>query len=221
MKLSKNFALRNAGKLFYRIRVVDKMIFELTEQFNNEARDKCTYILGKITALNENRDSPHTEIVKKCVSTKREINESYDFIDEYDFLWGYLKGLEIILNIDRGKFEVPINFVFFIYSEDQDVLDKYQMALELSDCFFHYDQTEETIRYYVSNDVYNISKKISLLNPYTEYIVCVVYTFDRKPNIETLQKLSLYKYESVFLHKENTEENVNKILINLLKKTSV
>lgn len=218
LKLSKSFALRNAGQILARMKAIDERVASLKTTYKNAALDECSHLLGKISGLEDNRNAPHKHIVDCLVDTKKELNEAVDFNEEQAFLKGYLHGTEIALNIDRDLFDEEINFIFFVYSENQDLLDKYRLALSSIKEFS--ELCGEGLQYYLSDDAEDICAQINNHNTTNEFLVVVVYESKCLPSIETMKALAADRHEDIYIHKDKGEENIGDLIFKFLVKTS-
>ncbi len=219
MKSSKRLIFSNAGRLYARYKKIDSLLGALDTELDKTPAEECTFLLGRIAGIEENRKHSHKKLIDSCVATKREIVESAEFPNENVFFKGYLRGIEDLLEMDRTEFKNPTDFVLFVYSEDDTLLKKYQLALSVMDVFSGF--SEYGSRLYVSSNAEDICDRILNLNEKTEYLVYVVYTKDCTPEVGTLQKLCFDQYHNVYLHKDNNEENIEQIVTKLLRDTVV
>lgn len=215
----KRFSIDNAGRLFARNKQIEALLSSLHEELEQTPAEDCTFLLGRIAGIEENRNHLHRKLVESCVATKKEIKDSADFQDENVFFKGYLKGIVDLLEIDRSEFAEPVDFVWFIYSENEELLDKYRLTFSAIKGFSDFDG--EGLRFYTSNIVEDICGRIQRLSEKAEYVVYVVYERDSLPSTETLQKLCFGKYHNVYLHKDRNEENIEDIVSKLLRDTVV
>lgn len=219
MNLSKKSAYNNAGRLYSRYKKIDSLLSSLHAELKEMPAEDSTFLLGRIAGIEENRTFLHRKLVEVCAAIKKEIKEIAEYQEENVFLKGYLKGVIEILEMDRKGFDDPISFVLFIYSEDDDLLDKYRLVLSVTGAFSEFQ--EEGLRYYASSNAEDICSRILELNGESEYLVCVVHEKDSFPSVDTLQKLCFGKYHNVYLHKDRGEENIENIITKMLRDTIV
>ena len=211
------YAFLNAGKMLSRKKKVDSRLCVLERELSDADGDAATFISGKLAAVRDSRGRTHRKIIKHCVEVKKEIQESKGFNSETDFLEGYLEGLEYILNLDRDLFHTDVNFCFFLYSENEDLREKYQLALSAMKEF--HEVGDKGIQYLVSGSIEEIHRQIMGLDSQTEYAILVVYNKSCLPSMEIMKALAAEKYDCVYLHKDNSEDNIARIITRVLKDT--
>lgn len=219
MKLSRRYTFANAGELLSRNKKIKLILESLEAELEEVTVEESAFLLGEISAIRDNWAHPHKKIVENCVDVKKEIKETEEFFEENKFLEGYLKGVEVVLSVDRQVFKEPIEFVFFVYSEDEDILDKYRLVFSTIDEFAEFNGWG--VRYYISGNSSDICGKIQDLCNDTEYVVYVVYNKDSLPQKETMQQLCFGEFSNVYLHKDQNEENVEQIIVRLLKSITI
>lgn len=207
----------NAGKMLSRKKMVDSRLYALEQDLAEAAGDEIAFITGKLSAIRDSRGRSHRKIIKHCVEVKKEIRESKGFNTETDFLEGYLEGMEYILNLDRELFHTNVNFCFFLYSENEDLREKYQLALSAMEEF--HEVGSKGIQYLVSDDHEEIRRQILNLDSETEYAILVVYNKNCLPSMEVMKELTDEKYDCVYLHKDNSEDNIARIITRVFKDT--
>lgn len=212
MKLSKTFS--NAGRLYTRHKKIDSLLKSLRTELDKTPAEDCTFLLGRIDSIEENRKCSDEKLVNLCVAVKRQIAESAEFLNENVFLEGYLRGIEDMLKMNWNRLDDSINLMLFVYSENDELLEKYRLALSAIGAFSKFPK--DGLKAYISNNAENICSRILDLNEKTEHIVCVIYTKDCTPKVDTLQKLCFGQYHNVYLHKYNNEENIEKIISKLI-----
>ncbi len=217
-KVSKRYAFGNAGKLISRKKAIDDHLSLLKTEYNDAPLEDCAFLLGKISAIDECRTALHKAIVEKFVATKEEIKEWEIMQMDTGFLKGYQRGLEYILNLDRQLFSEPADFVFYVYSESDDLINKYRLLFDSMPEFG--DLNDDGLRYYLSKDSDDLCSRIESLSEKAEFIILVVYTNSCLPTKETMQKLAFGKHENVYLHKDSAEENLSDLVIKVLKATA-
>ena len=132
--------------------------------------------MGKYDALTDNRASEHKSIVDNLVEAKKKIEqldgEYYE--EEIRFYKGYIDGLETLLEIDRSFFEKRNDVVLFLFSLDEDIRTRYELALKKSKRFSDLKGNKEN-KYYVSGDAEDIKAKALQLNDDVEFVIVVAY----------------------------------------------
>ena len=218
MNLTKVFALQNAGDLLARKRAVDRRLRALKTAFENAAPEESGYLLGKISAVEDHRDSSHKKIVTTLVHTRQEIRDAVDFPEEQTFLKGYLAGLETVLQLDRELFQEERSFILFLYAEDPDLREKYALALAAMDAFT--PLCGQGLQYFLTGDAAALEEAIRTYGDSSEFLVTVLYGSGRLPSVETMRTLSAGRAECICLHKDTGTENLADILYKLLKTTA-
>lgn len=213
---------QNAGEILTRYKRLDKLILQTKTELENCDNENNNYFIGKYDALTDNRASEHKSIVDNLVEAKKKIeqldSEYYD--DEIKFYKGYIDGLETLLEIDRSFFEKRNDVVMFLFSLDEDIRIKYELAFKKSKRFSDLNGNKDN-KYYVSGDAEDIKAKAMQLDNDTEFVIVVAYDKNSLPNTEIMQFLSFAEDYNVFLHKVGKEENVEHIIKKTLRATVV
>lgn len=224
LRREKKYMYENIGEMYLRQKKIDAFIEEADMAIQSESSpESSTFALGKMSALTDYRDYKHKDIVEALVETKKSLenNEYYDSIlDEIEYIKGYIKGLTILLTFDRETFDIPSNFVLFIFATSEELKIKYKLALSLNRKLDEFG-SDSPLRYYISTSVDDICDKIMQLPDETTNAVCAVYQKDNSPAIEQLQQLAFEENDNVFLICDREEINVSKIIEKIIKTTSV
>lgn len=220
MKKREYYLLNDVGQIYVRNKKIDTYIAQLRDEMNVNSNDEqFISLLGKYNALVDVREKKHKQILDTLLSTKQQAEElaTYPICDELEYLKGYLEGLELVLTQDRKIFDTNFDFVFFIFSTDKNLLNKYELSLSTSNMIKRFEESG-SLRYFISSEAESICKKISELDTRTEYAVCVIYSKDSMPSKEIMQKLSFEKNDNVYLvsdkdtFKQSAEDIIRKIL---------
>lgn len=213
---------QNAGEILTRYKRLDKLILQTKTELENCDNENNNYFIGNYDALTDNRASEHKSVVDNLVEAKKKIeqldSEYYD--DEIKFYKGYIDGLETLLEIDRSFFEKRNDVVMFLFSLDEDIRIKYELAFKKSKRFSDLNGNKDN-KYYVSGDAEDIKAKAMQLDNDTEFVIVVAYDKNSLPNTEIMQFLSFAEDYNVFLHKVGKEENVEHIIKKTLRATVV
>lgn len=215
--ISQEFTARDAGQLLARNKAIDKRLESLNIAFQNADSEECPYLLGKISGLVDSRSVAHRKLVSAIVKTKQEMEEAVDFNEEQAYLKGYLHGIEIVLQIDRELYEQETNFIFFLYSESRDLLEKYLLAFRSVETFS--ELNGHGLQYYISADAVAISAEIERYKDGNQFLVAVLYDSEHLPSVSTMRTLAADRQQNIYLHKDSNEENAEKIIYKFLKKT--
>ena len=214
----------NAGELYTRNKKVSALIKEVEQEIKDCLNpEDSNYLYGRLTALLDCFNSAHKGVIECLTDTKKRILELSDneyFLDELNYEKGYSQGLEDILDIDRNIFYTPSSFTLFIYSSDEDIYQRYKLAFATSKDFAEYD-SDKHLRYCISSLAEDICEKIEKLGDTENFAVCVVYSKDNLPSVETMQKLSFEKNDNVFLIKDKDERNAQNIIKKVIKATTI
>ena len=216
----------DAGQLFIRSRYIDNAIEETKKEIQECEPASMNFNFGKVDALIDGKNKLHKTLIDEVIEIKKQIQESADedeIFGEIDYLKGYIKGIEQILNYDRQIFENNNNsFVLFLYSMSEETISKYKLALYASDIFSDVDEPNK-VKYYISTSAEEICEKITALDENTECAICVVYTKDNAPDKDTMQKLSFGRNNNVYLLRDNDamKLSVQEILKRLVKSTII
>lgn len=218
LRCSKNFIIRNAGQILARTKVIDQRLAALKIAYEHADLKECPYLLGKISALRDNRTALHKDAVKAMVETRQDLSNCIDFNEEQAFLKGYIHGIEIVLQIDREIYDEDTNFIFFIYSERQTLLDKYLLAFRSIDAFS--ELSGNGLQYYLSSSAEDICNAIDVYKTNNQFIVVVLYDAESLPDVKTMQTLASDRHDCIYLHKDLAEDNVAQLIYKFLAKTS-
>ena len=85
LRFPKNFIIRNAGQMLARTKVIDQRLAALKIAYEHADLKECPYLLGKISALRDNRTALHKDAVKAMVETRRDLANCIDFNEEQAF----------------------------------------------------------------------------------------------------------------------------------------
>lgn len=221
-KMLYEFTHKNIGELLTRYKKIDIIIRKTKEELNNCESEESNYILGKYAALTDCRSSSHKSIIDEVIESKKKI-ESLDndyYEDEISFYKGYINGLELLLETDRSFFDDRNDIVVFLFSIDEDICTKYDLAFQHIKYFDNFESNGKN-RYYVSNDVDDIKNKALDLADDTEFVIIIAYTKDSMPNTGIMQKLSFSEDYNVFLHKVKDGESIEQMIKRTVKATVV
>ena len=215
----------DAGQLFARSRYFDNEIEELKNEIKICEPTSMNFKFGRLDALLEGKCKLHKVLVDEIIEIKKQIednNEIDEIFSEIEYLNGYLKGIEDILNYDRQLFENNSSFILFVYSMSEETISKYQLALYASDLFSDVDEPNK-VKYYISTNVDKICERITDLEDNTEFAICVIYTKDYLPNKEIMQKLSFGRNGNVYLLRDNDamKLSVQDIIKRMVKSTII
>lgn len=224
MKRKTDYIYGNVGEMYLRQRKIDDFIkkneIELQDTRTPEA---TTFVIGKISALNDYRNSKHKKVIEAVIETKKSLenHQYYDSIlDEIEYVKGYAKGLGILLAIDKELFDILPNFVLFIYATTEELKVKYDLALSLDSNLNEFN-SESSVRYYISTSADDICDKIINLSSETTNAVCTVYQDNNPPAKEILQQLAFEKNDNVFLVCDKEETKVSNMIKKIIRTTSV
>lgn len=217
LRISKNYALRSAGQLLARVKTVDQRLESLRIAYENSNTQEASYLLGKISGLRDHRTSSHKDMVDSLVSTRQDIRDAIDFNEEQAFLKGYLDGIEIALQIDREVYTEDVNFIIFVYSESEELLNKYRLVFRSIDAFS--ELSGKGLQYYLSSNADDICSNIERHQSSNQFITVVLYDAHSLPSVDTMQALASDRLECIYLHKDSEEDNIGKLIYKLLVKT--
>lgn len=219
MKKREYYLLNDVGQIYVRNKKIDTYIVQLRDKMDvNSNNEQFISLLGKYNALVDVRGKKHKQILDILLSTKQQAEEliTYPICNELEYLKGYLEGLELVLTQDREIFDTNFDFVFFIFSTDKDLLNKYELSLSTSNIIKRFEESG-SLRYFISSDAESICKKINEFDTQTEYAICVIYSKDSMPSKEIMQKLSFEKNDNVYFVsdkdtlKQSAEDIIKKI----------
>ena len=200
MKKSDYYLLNDVGQIYRRNKKIDKYIIDVLEEINSNPNNELFIpLLGKYNALVDTRGKSHKQIIDILLSTKQQAEDlnNFQICNELDYINGYLEGLELVLREDRIIFDTKFEFVLFLFSTCNDLLNKYELALSTSKTFKNIDE-QGLLRYYITSDENLICKKINDFETQTEYAICVIYSKESLPSKEIMQKLSLEKNDNIY-----------------------
>lgn len=212
MRIPKTIVLKNTGRLIARVNMIDQQLEKLKNDYENAPVENSTYLLGQIAGIEDSRSFKHKEIIDLLVDTKRNLDDCHDF--EWIFYKGYIKGLEMVLQVDREIYKDTPNFVFFIYTESEDLFEKYRAAFYTTRCFKPLCGTG--IQYFLTSDVKEIESGIEKYGKTNQYVITVVYE-RRAPSKETMENLAAGGTDFIYLHKDNDEENASDMIYKLIQ----
>lgn len=224
MKRRTNYVYENVGEMYLRQRKIDELI-KKTETKIQEAPtpEETTFNIGKLSAIVDYRSSKHKKIIEAVIETKKSLenHQYYDSIlDEIEFVGGYVKGLNILLELDKELFDISPNFVLFIYATTEELKSKYDLSLSLNEKLDEFGSAG-SVRYYVSTSVDDICDKIMHLGSETLNAVCAVYQEEHLPTKEIMQQLAFKKSDNIFLLCDKEEIKVSNIIRKIFRTTSV
>lgn len=224
MKRRTNYVYENVGEMYLRQRKIDELI-KKTETKIQEAPtpEETTFNIGKLSAIVDYRSSKHKKIIEAVIETKKSLenHQYYDSIlDEIEFVGGYVKGLNILLELDKELFDISPNFVLFIYATTEELKSKYDLSLSLNEKLDEFGSAG-SVRYYVSTSVDDICDKIMHLGSETLNAVCAVYQEEHLPTKEIMQQLAFEKSDNIFLLCDKEEIKVSNIIRKIFRTTSV
>lgn len=210
--------------MYLRQRKIDELI-KKTETKIQEAPtpEETTFNIGKLSAIVDYRSSKHKKIIEAVIETKKSLenHQYYDSIlDEIEFVGGYVKGLNILLELDKELFDISPNFVLFIYATTEELKSKYDLSLSLNEKLDEFGSAG-SVRYYVSTSVDDICDKIMHLGSETLNAVCAVYQEEHLPTKEIMQQLAFKKSDNIFLLCDKEEIKVSNIIRKIFRTTSV
>lgn len=200
MKKREYYLLNDVGQVYIRNKKIDTYIGQLRDELNSiQNNEQFIWLLGKSDALSDTRGKKHKQILDILLSTKQQIEEltTYPICNELDYLKGYLEGLELVLRQDREIFNTKYDFVFFIFSANEELLSKYELSLNTSSLIKKFGE-QSSLRYFISSDAELICQKVKEFDERTEYAVCVIYSKNSMPSKEVMQKLSFEKNDNVY-----------------------
>lgn len=224
MKRRTDYLYENIGEMYLRQRKIDALIECAEDELQNmESLSEATFVIGKMAAFADYRNSRHVKIVEAVISSKKalENHQYYDTIlDEVEYVEGYVDGLNELLKLDKELFKAIPNFVLFIYATSEELRNRYDLALSIYPEIGEF-QSGRPIRYYVAMSADEICNEIIKLDNDTMNAICVVYQEDNLPTKEIMQKLAFEKNDNVFLVCDKGELKVSNIIRKIIKSTSV